>query len=144
MSKRHYMRSARVRYGFNQAELATVAGISTPTVSMWETDKSDPSLLALESVCDALGMTLTEYVTGNTVEPPKTAQRGAEAATMRRNRENAKLKQSTLAKLAGVSVQALWSYENNAREPRLSAMQKLAAALDMTIDEYVGFAPRNA
>ena len=86
---------------------------------------------------------MTEYVTGNAIDPPKTAQRGAEAATMKRNRKDAKYSRARLARNAGVSEQSLFSYETGLREPRLSAMQKLSAALGMTIDEYIGFAPRN-
>src|SRR5574344_1286772 len=82
--KRLPMYNLRIRYGMSQAELAAAARISTPTISLWERGKSDPSMFALQSVCDALGATLTEYVTGNTIDPPKTAQRGAEAATMKR------------------------------------------------------------
>ena len=141
--KRRSMYDMRIRYGMSQAELAAAAGISTPTISLWERGKSDPSMFALQSVCDALGATLTEYVTGNAIDPPKTAQRGAEAAIMKRNRKDAKYSRARLARNAGISEQSLFSYETGLREPRLSAMQKLASALGMTIDEYIGFAPKN-
>ena len=141
--KRRPMYDMRIRHRMSLAELAAAAGISTPTISLWERGKSDPSMFALQCVCDALGATLTEYVTGNAIDPPKTAQRGAEAATMKRNRKNAKYSRARLARNAGISEQALYSYETGLREPRLSAMQKLASALGMTIDEYIGFAPKN-
>ena len=137
------MRDMRIRHGMSQTELAADAGISTPTISFWERGKSDPSMFALQCVCDALGATFTEYVTGHAIDPPKTARRGAEAATMKRNRKNAKYSRARLARNAGISEQALYSYETGLREPRLPAMQKLAAALNMTIDEYIGFAPKN-
>ena len=141
--KRRPMYDMRIRHRMNQAELAAAAGISPPTISLWERGKSDPSMFALQCACDALGATLTEYVTGNTIDPPKAAQRGAEAATMKRNRKNAKYSRARLARNAGISEQSLYSYETGLREPGLSAMQKLSAALGMTIDEYIGFAPKN-
>ena len=83
------MYNMRIRYGMSQAEIAAAAGISTPTISLWERGKSDPSMFALQSVCDARGATLTEYVTGKTIDPPKTAHKGPEEAKMKRNSKDA-------------------------------------------------------
>lgn len=48
-----------------------------------------------------------------------------------------------LAKIAGVSTTAIGLYETGEREPKASILQKLAAALHVSIDELLGYEVNN-
>lgn len=48
-----------------------------------------------------------------------------------------KLTQYDLAKKANISKNALWNYENNKREPSIETLNKLASALEVTINDLL-------
>ena len=50
-----------------QAELAERLGVSDKTVSKWETAKGYPDISLLEPIAKALGVSITELVTGNAI-----------------------------------------------------------------------------
>ena len=50
-----------------QVELAEKIGVSDKTVSKWETAKGYPDISLLEPIAKALGVSMTELVTGNAV-----------------------------------------------------------------------------
>lgn len=61
------IRSLREKKGFTQAELADRLGVSSKTVSKWETAKGLPDITLLESVADVLSVSVMELMTGNAV-----------------------------------------------------------------------------
>ena len=55
------LRAAREKYGYSQAELAGLVGVSQPTYAQWETGAKVPTILTavklarkLETTCEAL------------------------------------------------------------------------------------------
>lgn len=53
-------------------------------------------------------------------------------------RTNKKISQKDLAKQLDMPVSTLANYENNHREPNIETIQKIAAALDVSINELIG------
>lgn len=61
------IRELREKKQLTQAQLADKLGVSHKTVSKWETAKGYPDISLLEPIAHALGVSITELVTGNTV-----------------------------------------------------------------------------
>ncbi len=53
--------------GITQAELAEQIGVSSKTVSKWETTKGLPDISLMEPLSNALGVSIMELMSGNTV-----------------------------------------------------------------------------
>ena len=51
-----------------QLQLAEKLGVSDKTVSKWETAKGYPDITLLESIADAFSISVTELISGNTVQ----------------------------------------------------------------------------
>ena len=56
------MKQCREKKRMSQMALAAKVGISSMTISYWETDRCHPSLVLLMCVADVLGVTLDELV----------------------------------------------------------------------------------
>ena len=61
------IKELREKCQLTQAELAERIGVSDKTVSKWETAKGYPDISLLEPIAKALGVSMTELVTGNAV-----------------------------------------------------------------------------
>lgn len=53
--------------GLTQNELAEKIGVSSKAVSKWETAKGFPDVSLIEPLCQALGVSIAELLSGNTV-----------------------------------------------------------------------------
>ncbi len=58
------LREAR---SLTQAELASTIGVSSKAVSKWETAKGLPDITLIEPLAKALGISVTELITGDTI-----------------------------------------------------------------------------
>ena len=58
------IRQLRERRGMTQAELAEVIGVSSKTVSKWETAKGLPDISLLQPLAKALGISVIEFMNG--------------------------------------------------------------------------------
>ena len=61
------IKELREKCQLTQAELAKRIGVSDKTISKWETAKGYPDISLLEPIAKALGVSMTELVTGNAV-----------------------------------------------------------------------------
>ncbi len=61
------IKELREKCQLTQAELAERIGVSDKTISKWETAKGYPDISLLEPIAKALGVSMTELVTGNAV-----------------------------------------------------------------------------
>lgn len=59
-----FISKLRREQGITQKELADRIGVSDKTVSKWETGRSIPDMLYLESLCTALDVTMNELISG--------------------------------------------------------------------------------
>lgn len=56
------MQKARNEKKINQDEIANKIGVSSKTISIWETGKKQPGIMNLLRYCAALGMTIDELL----------------------------------------------------------------------------------
>ena len=61
------IKELREKCQLTQVELAEKIGVSDKTISKWETAKGYPDISLLEPIAKALGVSMTELVTGNAV-----------------------------------------------------------------------------
>lgn len=61
------IRNLRERKGLTQVELADVLGVSDKAVSKWETAKGLPDITLIEPLATALGVSVMELMSGDTV-----------------------------------------------------------------------------
>ena len=61
------VKSLREKLGLTQAELAGRLSVSDKTVSKWETGKGYPDITLLEPLAGALGVTVTELLSGEVI-----------------------------------------------------------------------------
>ena len=61
------IKNLREKKGFTQAELADKIGVSGKAISKWETAKGLPDINLIESLANALSVSVMELMTGNTV-----------------------------------------------------------------------------
>ncbi|MBQ4152780.1 MAG: helix-turn-helix domain-containing protein [Oscillospiraceae bacterium] len=61
------IKNLREKKGFTQAELADMLGVSSKTVSKWETAKGLPDIALIEPIANALSVSVMELMTGNAV-----------------------------------------------------------------------------
>lgn len=61
------IKKARNDKGYSRAKLSRRSGIGVATICLWESDKSNPTVVMLICIADVLGVTLDELV-GRTVE----------------------------------------------------------------------------
>ena len=59
------IKELREKCQLTQVELAEKIGVSDKTISKWETAKGYPDISLLEPIAKALGVSMTELVTGN-------------------------------------------------------------------------------
>ena len=57
------IRNLRVEAGYELGELS----VSAKTISKWETAKGYPDITLLESIANALSVSVTELISGNTI-----------------------------------------------------------------------------
>ena len=63
----HTIKNLREKRGFTQAELADKLGVTDKAISKWETAKGLPDISLIESLANALSVSVMELMTGNTV-----------------------------------------------------------------------------
>ena len=61
------IKELRERRKLTQGELAEMIGVSSKTISKWETAKGLPDITLIEPIADALSVSVMELMTGNTV-----------------------------------------------------------------------------
>lgn len=115
------MRAARERAGLQQKELAALSGLPAHTISVLEAGRRQGMLCTIETLADALGISIDEYV-GHEVLGPR---RGPEA---------------DVEKLTGALRQSIDEYAEAEEQCRrkMAAMQTLADALGQSVDRLTG------
>lgn len=61
------IKNLREKKGFTQADLAGMLGVSSKTVSKWETAKGLPDISLIKPLAQALGVSVLELMSGDTV-----------------------------------------------------------------------------
>jgi transcriptional regulator with XRE-family HTH domain len=133
-------RQWRVARGLSQSRVARAAGLSQPALSTYEAGKRELRLTSASRLANVLGISLHDLTTG--LPPPQTVGpsgdgkptigRRARAWRMKRG-----LSQAKLAQLTHLTQKSLSNYETGKRELSLASALRLAAALDITLDDLI-------
>ncbi len=62
------IKELREKSGMTQLQLAGILGVSDKTVSKWETGKGYPDITLLETIAEALGVSVTELISGRIID----------------------------------------------------------------------------
>lgn len=82
----------RKKKGLTQKELAEIVGISDKTISKWECGNSMPDISYLEALCNSLGITVNELLSGECLTSESYSEKAEEniMALMKENENNKK------------------------------------------------------
>ena len=82
----------RKQKGLTQKELAEMVGISDKTISKWECGNSMPDISYLESLCNSLGISVNELLSGQCLSGESYSEKAEEniMALMKENENNRK------------------------------------------------------
>lgn len=125
------MRAARERAGLSQMQLALEIGVSCVVISSAELGYNSPGLYFCADLAEYLGISIDEML-GFEHKP------FSQPKTPRQYRKAAGLTQRELGKKAGVSVRTIGSVEALKHVPRIGTIVRIAHALGLGIDEYIG------
>lgn len=73
-----FIAAVRKEQGMTQAALAKRLGITDRAVSKWENGRGMPELSLIKPLCDALGITVNEFLAGERIEPQAAAEKAEE------------------------------------------------------------------
>ena len=62
-----FLQSVRKQHGMTQAQLAEKLNVSNKTISKWETEKGLPDITLLEPLAGALGVSVAEILSGESI-----------------------------------------------------------------------------
>lgn len=133
------LRAARTARELTQKRLAELAGISAQSLREYEYDKHVPRLSLAIYVADALNLSLNEVFMGVPAQFKKRVFNARDLAdAMYLSRKRRRISLPELAEIAYCSKNTIWRAEQCLSEPQLGTIIPIAAALGMSLDEYVG------
>lgn len=150
----------RKQQGLIPSHFAKKVGVAPNTLSQWEKDETMPTWNSVVKLAKACGIPVKELVGEDTVKRLAAHKRELAKKNSTRGyyfgyieglgdriyhlRKKAGLTQKQLAKKAGLSYRAISTYELDQVSPSSKAAQKLADALDATLEELLGKDALNA
>lgn len=141
-----YLQVFRMTNGENQTECAKEIGISRAEVSLIEREQADPRFSTLKKAAEHIGIPISELlrVEKNIRHIYKEAdpigtfpELAALAWRVRRFRNTHKESQEAFAYNAGISIASLSMIEREIANPRLSALQKIAAYMGVPVSDLI-------
>lgn len=144
----------RKQQGMIPSHFAKKVGVSPTTLSQWEKDETMPTWNSVVKLAKACGITVKELVGEDAVKQLAVHKRVLVKKNSTRGyyfgyieglgnriyhlRKKAGLTQKQLAEKVGVSYRAISKYELDHVSPSSKTAQKLADALDVTLEELLG------
>ena len=127
--------------GMTQEELGKKLGVVKSTISLWESDSSEPNHAATIALAKLFGVT-TDYLLGAEGDAMGTEEKINEIAqrvgrNIRSIREQAGLSQDEFAEGFGVSAGAVGMWETGRREPDINMLIQIAQFGGTTLDDLV-------
>lgn len=127
--------------GMTQEELGKKLGVVKSTISLWESDSSEPNHAATIALAKLFGVT-TDYLLGAEGDTMGTEEKINEIAqrvgrNIRSIREQAGLSQREFAEGFGVSAGAVGMWETGRREPDINMLIQIAHFGGTNLDDLV-------
>lgn len=137
------VKNLRLAKKIKAIELARMANISQPYLSDIENGRTKPSLDTLESICKALGITLSEFFAEETTSAQLNFHGLNVAKRLTELRESMNMSKNQLAKLSGVSQSYISDIELEKKNPSLDILERLCNALGITVVQFLQDANEN-
>lgn len=138
------LKDLRYKKGWSQQRLADELQISKSSVNMYERGEREPSFETLEHIADIFNVDLDYLIGRSPIERKYTFERREESAMdmhvgkqIKKSRLERKMTQAELAEKVGCATITIRQYENGSREPGLAALQKIAFALGVHIEDLI-------
>lgn len=134
------IKAARKAKKMTQKELATKIGKTESSIRKYEKGFCDIPNSVIEAIAKSLDVSVFEITNGiYPSEPKNVAEYLNMGEKIHQLRKQAGLTQKELAEKVGVSDTAIMRYEKNQRIPRKETLNKLAAVLNTTPSDLMGF-----
>ena len=125
------LREMRKKLGLIQAELARLIGVSTATITSWETGKTTPTRARRKAIADLQGVTqeqVDEQLGRQRGPQPEGLPEGEQAQQeVKQIRQGLDLSQKALAEKLGVSIATISNWETGNSAPRRRNLERLRA-----------------
>ena len=112
----------------NQEELATALDTTQQSISLYESGDREPKLKVWQKLADYFGVSVP-YLQGFDEHKPN---------RLKELRDKKKVSQGDLAKVTGLTRQAISNYENNERNPNDKVWQQLADYFEVSVSYIKG------
>lgn len=124
--EKNNVKALRTAKGMTQIELAKIIGVTQSTYSAYESGAYELPMDKLPLIAEALGVSVDDIEIYN------------EKSLITFYRKRKGLKQSELAEKTGLSTSALSNFETGRFKPSPATMQRIADALDVTVEMLGG------
>ena len=127
-----------------QSDLADILNVGSNTISQYETGNREPCFASLLRISEYFGVSV-DYLLGISEfhdQPP--VERMFFGDHLKKCRSNAGLSQKTLAKLLGISQQAVGSWETGRTSPSPEMIAEIASVLKVSADVLLGLKETDA
>lgn len=139
MKINEHMKEARTSRGMTRAELSRRSGLWRNSIEDYESGKMMPTLSNAMYLATALGISLSEFMTGIPVMHRDIVPSYAEInASTAKHRIAKNMTVAQLSKASGVYRLAIDGLEKDFFNVGAVKVLRLADALDISIDEYIG------
>lgn len=128
----------------SQGDLANILNVGSSTISQYETGNREPCFANLLRISEYFGVSV-DYLLGISElhdQPP--VERMFFGDHLKKCRSNAGLSQKTLAKLLGISQQAVGSWETGRTSPSPEMIAEIASVLKVSADVLLGLKETDA
>lgn len=129
------IKEARLMAGLSQKQVAIPLGVSTPTVSEWETGKKAPSTQNLKKLSELLHVT-TDFLLNCEPNSPSETMFRFRIRELREN--NGYPSQQAFANVFGVPQFTVANWEAGKREPNYQTTIRLADFFCVSVDYLLG------
>lgn len=130
------IRVLRKKMGWTQEELATKTGLSKSLIQKYELGEVVPNVGSLHKIADVLECPVIELQ--KCIEESK-LKKVYFGENLRKLRQEKRLTQKELGSMCGMKDSAVRRYELGASLPKIATIEKIAAALDVSIESLYSF-----
>lgn len=131
------LKALRKERGYNQQQMATILGITQPTLSNWESGKFELDNASLMKLADFFNVS-TDYLLGYSNSPDSDFIDGEVANKIKQLRKQHGISQTQLAQKLNVHQTAVSQWELNRTIPDIDTLKNLSDLFGVSVDYLLG------
>lgn len=124
------IKKVREENNLSQRELGRLINKTGQFISLIEQGESNPSLETLKEIANVLGISPSKLMESDSIN-------NAIGSKLKDLRIQNKLSQKELSQLTDISEISIRKYEKNERNPKIEALKKIAAALNVPLSDFI-------